>query len=241
MSPQGGTGPTGPSESLAESPNASGGDTSNNEPIASRDDVRLALRGIGATAGERPNPSISRPGRVYLLIAALIAPAFLAVYLIVRLDLLSLPDRADILLGQIALGGAICALVLSLISTNWYTAPVSLGALSLILGFALRTPISSLIGWVYFLVHTPYRVGDRIRIGDAAGDVIDVGYFDTTLWEFGGEYLSTDHPSGLLIKFPTRTCSPRRSTIIDGRCSPISGTRCGSASPKAATWRSSPR
>lgn len=44
--------------------------------------------------------------------------------------------------------------------------------------------------------------GDRIKIGDATGDVIDVGYLDTTLWEFGGEYLSTDHPSGRVIKFP---------------------------------------
>ena len=32
--------------------------------------------------------------------------------------------------------------------------------------------------------------------------MIDVGYFDTTLWEFGGQYLSTDHPSGRIIKFP---------------------------------------
>jgi small-conductance mechanosensitive channel len=32
--------------------------------------------------------------------------------------------------------------------------------------------------------------------------VIDVSYLDTTLWEFGGQYLSTDHPSGRLIKFP---------------------------------------
>jgi small-conductance mechanosensitive channel len=32
--------------------------------------------------------------------------------------------------------------------------------------------------------------------------VIDVGYLDTTLWEFGGDYLSTEHPSGRVIKFP---------------------------------------
>ena len=45
-------------------------------------------------------------------------------------------------------------------------------------------------------------MGDRIKIGDATGDVIDVGYLDTTLWEFGGQYISGDHPSGRLIKFP---------------------------------------
>jgi len=91
---------------------------------------------------------------------------------------------------------------LSLLFASWYTALVSLGLLSLILGFALQTPITSLIGWIYLLIRQPYRVGDRIEIGEARGDVIDVSYLDTTLWEFGGPYLSTQHPSGRVIKFP---------------------------------------
>ena len=96
----------------------------------------------------------------------------------------------------------ILLVVASILSASWYTAQVSLGILSLIMGFALQTPILSFIGWLYILVRSPYRVGDRIKIGEATGDVIDVGYLDTTLWEFGGEYLSTDHPSGRVIKFP---------------------------------------
>jgi small-conductance mechanosensitive channel len=91
---------------------------------------------------------------------------------------------------------------LSLVFASWYTALVSFGVLSLILGFALQTPITSLIGWIYLLIRQPYRVGDRIQIGEALGDVIDVSYLDTTLWEFGGPYLSTQHPSGRVIKFP---------------------------------------
>jgi small-conductance mechanosensitive channel len=97
---------------------------------------------------------------------------------------------------------AMVIIVLTVVSANWYTALVSLGVLSLILGFALQTPITSLIGWVYLLIRQPYRVGDRIEIGSARGDVIDVSYLDTTLWEFGGPYLSTQHPSGRIIKFP---------------------------------------
>ncbi len=97
---------------------------------------------------------------------------------------------------------AIVIIGLTVVSANWYTALVSLGVLSLILGFALQTPITSLIGWVYLLIRQPYRVGDRIEIGGARGDVIDVNYLDTTLWEFGGPYLSTQHPSGRIIKFP---------------------------------------
>jgi small-conductance mechanosensitive channel len=103
------------------------------------------------------------------------------------------------------LGGlSIFFIVLSIIFANWYTAVVSLGLISLVLGFALQTPITSFIGWIYILVKVPYQVGDRIKINEAKGDVIDVSYLDTTLWEFGG-HLSTDHPSGRIIKFPNST------------------------------------
>jgi small-conductance mechanosensitive channel len=96
----------------------------------------------------------------------------------------------------------ICFIIIITLFINWQTAIISLGIVSLIFGFALQTVLSSFIGWIYILLREPYRVGDRIKIGDATGDVIDVNYLDTTLWEFGGQYLSTDHPSGRIIKFP---------------------------------------
>ena len=92
--------------------------------------------------------------------------------------------------------------VISVLFVNWYAAVVSVGVVSVIIGLALQTTFTSFIGWVYILVRSPYRVGDRIKIGDATGDVIDVSYLDTTLWEFGGDLLSTDHPSGRVIRFP---------------------------------------
>jgi len=90
----------------------------------------------------------------------------------------------------------------SIIFVNWYAALTALGIGSIIIGLAVQTPMKSFIAWIYILVRRPYQVGDRIKIGDATGDVIDVGYLDTTLWEFGGQYLSTDHPSGRVIRFP---------------------------------------
>ena len=104
--------------------------------------------------------------------------------------------------SRLILSLAVAFFVLTIFFQNWYTAVVSFGLISLILGFALQTPITSFIGWVYILVREPYRVGDRIKIGTVTGDVIDVSYLDTTLWEFGGDYLSTEHPSGRIIKFP---------------------------------------
>ncbi len=93
-------------------------------------------------------------------------------------------------------------IVVSIIFVNWYAAIAALGVGSIIIGLAVQTPMKSFIAWIYILVRQPYRVGDRIKIGDATGDVIDVSYLDTTLWEFGGQYISGDHPSGRIIKFP---------------------------------------
>ena len=97
---------------------------------------------------------------------------------------------------------AVAIIVVSIIFVNWYAAIAAFGVGSIIIGLALQTPMKSFIAWIYILVRQPFRVGDRIQIGDATGDVIDVGYLHTTLWEFGGKYLSSDHPSGRLIKFP---------------------------------------
>jgi small-conductance mechanosensitive channel len=102
---------------------------------------------------------------------------------------------------RLLVGLVILFIIISVVFINWYTAVVSLGVVSLIFGFAMQTVLASFVGWVYILVRRPYRVGDRIKMGDATGDVIDVSYLDTTLWEFGGQYLSTDHPSGRIIKF----------------------------------------
>jgi small-conductance mechanosensitive channel len=103
---------------------------------------------------------------------------------------------------HLVVGILIVLIGLSIFFANWYTALISVGVVSIIVGLSVQTPMSSFIGWIYILVRRPYRVGDRIKIGDATGDVIDVSYIDTTLWEFGGSLLSTDHPSGRVIKFP---------------------------------------
>jgi small-conductance mechanosensitive channel len=46
----------------------------------------------------------------------------------------------------------IAFIVISFLNNNWYSAAVSLGLISLLLGFALQTPISSLIGWLYIVI-----------------------------------------------------------------------------------------
>jgi len=103
---------------------------------------------------------------------------------------------------HLLVGLVILLIAVSIVFVNWYAALTALGVGSIIIGLAVQTPMKSFIAWIYILVRQPFRVGDRIKIDDATGDVIDVGYLDTTLWEFGGQYISGDHPSGRTIRFP---------------------------------------
>lgn len=103
---------------------------------------------------------------------------------------------------HLVIGVIVAIIAVSIFVANWYAALTALGVGSIVLALAVQTPMTSFIGWIYLLVRRPYRVGDRIKMGDATGDVIDVSYLDTTLWEFGGQYISGDHPSGRIIKFP---------------------------------------
>ena len=139
-------------------------------------------------------------GTVFIVIVLAIAKA-LSVYGIGRIADAS--TRFTLRrIEHLVVGILIALIAVSVFFANWYTALISVGVISVIVGLSVQTPMQSFIGWIYILVRRPYRVGDRIKIGEATGDVIDVSYIDTTLWEFGGSFLSTDHPSGRVIKFP---------------------------------------
>ncbi len=90
--------------------------------------------------------------------------------------------------------------VISFLNANWYAAAASLGIASLILGFALQTPIASLLG-INIVVRSPFKIGHHIHVKNFTGDVVEINYLDITLWEFAGYYLSNDVPIGRLIKF----------------------------------------
>jgi small-conductance mechanosensitive channel len=155
-------------------------------------------------------PRLRRTAWQQALLAALIIVGLLALHTIAKaLILPRLKSRATAYNVRRVLNLLVFLVIvfstISVFFVGWYGAAVSLGLLSLLLGFALQAPITSFFAWIYILARAPYRVGDRIRIGDSTGDVIDVGYLDTTLWEVGGELLSSDHPSGRIIRFPNST------------------------------------
>ena len=139
-------------------------------------------------------------GAALIVIVLAIAKA-ISVYVLGRIDDASTRFTLK-RIEHLIVGLIVVLIAISIIFVNWYAALTALGISSIIVGLAVQTPMTSFIGWIYLLVRRPYRVGDRIKIDDATGDVIDVSYLDTTLWEFGGQYLSGDHPTGRIIKFP---------------------------------------
>jgi len=76
-----------------------------------------------------------------------------------------------------------------------------LGLLSAGLAIALRDPIVNLAGWAFILWRKPFEVGDRIQIGEHAGDVIDVRIFQFTLMEIGN-WVAADQSTGRVIHVP---------------------------------------
>jgi small-conductance mechanosensitive channel len=160
---------------------------------------------LGANLVPLPQPTVDALRRILrgaaLIVVVLAIAKAASVYALGRIEDASTRFTLQRVV-QLIVALFIALIVVSIIFVNWYAAVAALGIGSIIIGLAVQTPMKSFIAWIYILIRQPYRVGDRIKIGDATGDVIDVGYLDTTLWEFGGQYLSTDHPSGRVVRFP---------------------------------------
>ena len=76
-----------------------------------------------------------------------------------------------------------------------------LGLLSAGLAIALQTPLVNLAGWAFILWRQPFKVGDRIQLGDDRGDVIDQRIFMFSLMEIGN-WVDADQSTGRVIHIP---------------------------------------
>lgn len=79
---------------------------------------------------------------------------------------------------------------------------ISVGVLAVIFTFLFQAPLLSIVAYLYILVGKVYKKGDRIRIGDIKGEVLDVNPLRTELLGIGGEYVASDLPSGRIFTYP---------------------------------------
>ncbi|MCL3780148.1 mechanosensitive ion channel [Prolixibacteraceae bacterium JC049] len=76
-----------------------------------------------------------------------------------------------------------------------------LGLLTAGLAIALKEPLTNIAGWLFLVFRKPFTVGDRIQIGEKAGDVIDIRLFQFTLLEIGN-WVDADQSTGRIIHVP---------------------------------------
>lgn len=103
---------------------------------------------------------------------------------------------------RLGFGAATLIATLGVLIEQWLGVLFSLGVVGFAVTFALQQPLFSLIGWLYIVLKRPYQVGDRVAIDDSKGDVVEVDFLVTTLWEINGGLVSSNQPSGRIITLP---------------------------------------
>ena len=88
---------------------------------------------------------------------------------------------------------------------DFHSLSTFIGLLSAGLAIALKDPITNIAGWLFILVRKPFETGDRVQVGNYAGDVIDIDIFQFTLMESGTAGVSKDMRTGRLIKISNST------------------------------------
>ena len=80
-------------------------------------------------------------------------------------------------------------LMIVIVASIWFSDPTRLataaGLVTAGLAFALQKVISSIAGYIVILRGRNFTVGDRISMGGVRGDVIGLGFIQTTIMEMG--------------------------------------------------------
>jgi small-conductance mechanosensitive channel len=80
---------------------------------------------------------------------------------------------------------------------------VAMGILGAGIAFASQETIGSFAGYLNIVTGNLYRIGDRVRIGDVTGDVLDISMLRTTLMEIG-EWVKAEQYTGRVVTVANR-------------------------------------
>lgn len=77
-----------------------------------------------------------------------------------------------------------------------------IGLLTAGLAIALSDVLKNLAGWLFLVTRRPFRLGERIEIGEHKGDVVDIRAFRFTLLEVAGDRIAAEQSTGRLVHVP---------------------------------------
>jgi small-conductance mechanosensitive channel len=92
----------------------------------------------------------------------------------------------------------IVSVVLFVYSDKLGNIGVALGVAGAGIAFALQEVIISVAGWFSIVIGGTVGVGQRIKVGDVKGDIIDIGVMNTTVMEIG-DWVAGDLYNGSIV------------------------------------------
>jgi small-conductance mechanosensitive channel len=98
-------------------------------------------------------------------------------------------------------GGSVVILLIWLGVGSNFT--VAMGILGAGIAFASQEVIGSFAGYLNIVSGGIYRIGDRVRIGNVVGDVMDISILRTTVMEIG-EWVQADQYTGRIVTVANR-------------------------------------
>ena len=97
-------------------------------------------------------------------------------------------------------GGGVILLIWLGFGSNF---TVAMGILGAGIAFASQETIGSFAGYLSIVTGNLYRIGDRVRIGEVTGDVLDISMLRTTVMEIG-EWIQAEQHTGRIVTIANR-------------------------------------
>ena len=96
-------------------------------------------------------------------------------------------------------------LAIIILSRIWFGVFESIGTfiglLSAGLAIAFKDLLVNIGGWLFITIRKPFKIGDRVQIGEVTGDVIDLRLFQFSVIEVGN-WVDADQSTGRIIHVP---------------------------------------
>ena len=116
-----------------------------------------------------------------------------------------LEDYKDRYFWNKTLRTATVILALIVLSRIWFgifeSVGTFIGLLSAGLAIAFKDLLVNIGGWLFITTRKPFKIGDRVQIGDVTGDVIDIRLFQSSVIEVGN-WVDADQSTGRIIHIP---------------------------------------
>jgi small-conductance mechanosensitive channel len=155
---------------------------------------------VGATLGLRPATQSKLLYSVITILVLWLLSVVVKRIILPRIEDIYIRYRVSKITGYV-----VFALGILIIARIWFQGLQSLvtylGLLSAGVAIALKEPLTNLAGWIFIIFRRPFDVGDRVQIGDHAGDVIDLRVFQFTLMEIGN-WVAAEQSTGRVIHIP---------------------------------------